>query len=563
VIERELVRLIREAVVRAGPELGVEEAPEEIEVTRPRQREHGDFATNVALALAKQAGKSPREVAEALARSLPESEHVAKVEIAGPGFINFFVTHSWLHNALAEIRSTGDAYGRVQAEEPEHIQVEFVSTNPTGPLHVGHARNAVIGDVLARVLEAVGHRVQREYYVNDAGTQAALFGESVEARYLEMSGRDVSIPEGGYEGEYVKDLAAGIREEHGDAPLELPEAERRELMAREGMRMALEGIRASLERFGVRHDEWFHESTLHAEGKIDQAITLLRERGVAYEEEGAIWFRSTRFGDEKDRVLVRANGEPTYFAADCAYIREKFARGFDRLIYVWGADHHGTVKRLRGAAEALGYDPDVVEFILTQLVALYRDGVPARMSKRTGDIVTLDELLDEVGVDAARYTLLSRSVDTSLDFDIELVKRQSLDNPVYYVQYAHARIASLLRFAAEQGTTMVPFEEVRPEELVHETELELLRVLSELPEEIKVAAELRAPYRLTRYAEEVAAEFHRFYTECRVVTEDRGLTQARLHLSEATRQVLANVLGVLGVAAPESMDRLGEEERQG
>jgi len=334
-------------------------------------------------------------------------------------------------------------------------------------------------------------------------------------------------------------------------------------MAREGMRIALEGIRASLERFGVRHDEWFHESTLHAEGKIDQAISLLRERGVAYEEEGAIWFRSTRFGDEKDRVLIRANGEPTYFAADCAYIREKFARGFDRLIYVWGADHHGTVKRLRGAAEALGYDPDVVEFILTQLVALYRDGVPARMSKRTGDIVTLDELLDEVGVDAARYTLLSRSVDTSLDFDIELVKRQSLDNPVYYVQYAHARIASLLRFAAEQGTTMVPFEEVRPEELVHETELELLRVLSELPEEIKVAAELRAPYRLTKYAEEVAAEFHRFYTECRVVTEDRGLTQARLHLSEATRQVLANVLGVLGVSAPESMERLGEEERQG
>jgi arginyl-tRNA synthetase len=427
---------------------------------------------------------------------------------------------------------------------------------------VGHARNAIVGEVLSRVLEAVGHRVQREYYVNDAGTQAALFGSSVEARYLELFGRDISIPEGGYEGEYVKDLAARIREKHGEAPLELPDEERRELMAREGMRIALEGIRASLERFGVRHDEWFHESKLHAEGKVDQAITLLRERGVAYEEEGAIWFRSTRFGDEKDRVLIRANGEPTYFAADCAYIREKFARGFDRLIYVWGADHHGTVKRLRGAAEALGYDPDMVEFILTQLVALYRDGVPARMSKRTGDIVTLDELLDEVGVDAARYTLLSRSVDTSLDFDIELVKRQSLDNPVYYVQYAHARIASLLRYAAEQGATMGPFEEVRPEELVHETELGLLRVLSELPEQIKVAAELRAPYRLTRYAEEVAAEFHRFYTECRVVTEDRALTQARLHLSEATRQVLANVLGILGVSAPGSMERLGEEQQE-
>ncbi|MGH2691365.1 MAG: arginine--tRNA ligase [Actinomycetota bacterium] len=559
-IEGELDRLVREAIVAAGPELGIEGTPGEIEVIRPRQREHGDFATNVALALAKQAGRSPRDVAEVLARNLPESEHVAKVEIAGPGFINFFVTHSWLYKALAEIRSASDSYGRLQAEPPEHVQVEFVSTNPTGPLHVGHARNAVVGDALCRVLETAGHRVQREYYVNDSGTQAALFGVSVEARYLELFGREAAIPEGGYQGEYVKDLAARIKEEHGEAPLELPDAQRRELMAREGMRIALEGIKASLERFGVRHDSWFHESTMHAEGKIDQAIALLRDRGLAYEHEGAIWFRSSRYGDEKDRVLIRANGDPTYFAADCAYIREKFGRGFDRLIYVWGADHHGTVKRLRGAAEAFGHDPELVEFILTQLVALYRDGVPARMSKRTGDIVTLDELLDEVGPDAARYTLLSRSVDTSLDFDIELVKRQSLDNPVYYVQYAHARIASLLRYAAEQGTSMVPFEEVRPEELVHETELELLRVLSELPEQIRVAAELRAPYRLTKYAEEVAAEFHRFYTECRVVTEDRALTQARLHLSEATRQVLANVLAILGVSAPGSMERLGEEQ---
>jgi arginyl-tRNA synthetase len=358
----------------------------------------------------------------------------------------------------------------------------------------------------------------------------------------------------------VKELAAKLAESHGEEPLNMPEEERRELLGREGMRLALEGIRTSLERFGVRHDSWFHESSLHREGKVEQAITLLRERDLAYEHEGAVWFRSTRFGDEKDRVLLRANGEPTYFAADCAYLREKFGRGFDRLIYVWGADHHGTVKRLRGAVEAFGYDVALVEFILTQLVALYRDGEPARMSKRTGDIVTLDELLDEVGPDAARFTLLSRSIDTALDFDIELVKRQSLDNPVYYVQYAHARIASLLRYASEQGTSMVPFRQVRPEELVHETELELLRVLAELTEQVRVAAELRAPYRLTRYAEEVAAQFHRFYTECRVVTDDEALTQARLHLSAATRQVLANVLGILGVSAPESMERLGEEK---
>ena len=559
-IEKELDRLIREAVVQAGPELGITAPPDEIEVLRPRQREHGDYSTNVALALAKQSGRGAREVAEIVARNLPESEHVAKHEIAGPGFINFFVTHGWLHRILEEIRSASEGYGRLHVESSEHVQVEFVSTNPTGPLHIGHARNAVVGDALCRVLETAGHRVSREYYVNDSGTQARLFGASIEARYLEHFGRAAEIPEGGYGGDYVKEIASELAGEHGEALLEMTEDERRDLLAREGMRIALDGIKESLERFGVRFDEWFHESTMHEQGKVDEAVGLLLERDLAYEKEGAVWFRATQYGDEKDRVLVRANGEPTYFAADCAYLGEKFSRGFDRLIYVWGADHHGTVKRLRGAAEALGHDPVRVEFILTQLVALYRDGVPARMSKRTGDIVTLDELLDEVGPDAARYTLLSRSVDTSLDFDIELVKRQTLDNPVYYVQYAHARIASLLRYAAEQGTPMVPFSDVTPEELAHETELELLRVLGELPEQIRLAAELRAPYRLTKYAEEVAAEFHRFYTECRVVTEDEALTQARLHLAAATRQVLANVLAILGVSAPESMDRLVEEE---
>jgi arginyl-tRNA synthetase len=559
-IEKELIQLIREAVIRAGPELGIDRAPEDIEVLRPRQREHGDYATNVALALAKDAGRNPREVAEIVARNLPESELIAKFEIAGPGFINLFVTHGWLYRVLEDIESKGQEYGKLQAEPPEHVQVEFVSTNPTGPLHVGHARNAVVGDALSRVLETAGHRVSREYYVNDSGTQARLFGASVEARYLERFGREAQIPEGGYAGEYVNELAARIAEEHGEAPLEMPAEERVELMAREGMRIALEGIRASLERFGVHHDSWFFESTLHRDGKVQEAVAFLLERDLAYEQDGAVWFRATQFGDEKDRVLLRANGEPTYFAADCAYIREKFSREFGRLIYVWGADHHGTVKRLRGAAEAFGFDPTLVEFILTQLVALFRDGVPARMSKRTGDLITLDELLDEVGPDAARYTLLARSVDTSLDFDIELVKRQTLDNPVYYVQYAHARIASLLRYAEEQGAAMVPFEKVKPEELVHETELELLRVLADLPEQIRVTAELRAPYRLTKYAEDLAAEFHRFYTECRVVTEDEALTQARLHLSAAARQVLANVLAILGVSAPESMDRLVEEQ---
>jgi arginyl-tRNA synthetase len=557
--ERELVRLVTEAVAGAAADLGVDGTPEAVEIDRPRAKEHGDYATNVALALARPARRSPRDVADAIVRHLPASDLVAKVEIAGPGFINFFVTHDWLYDVLREIRASGERYGRQSADHPERVLVEFVSTNPTGPLHVGHARGAAMGDGLCRVLEAAGHLVEREYYVNDAGTQALLFGASVEARYLERFGQRAEIPEGGYQGEYVKDLAARIADEHGEAPMQMPSDERRAFMAREGMRLALEGIRATLERFDVRFDAWIHESTFHDQGKVNQALEELRSRGLAYEEDGALWFRATRYGDEKDRVLIRATGDPTYFAADCAYVLDKFGRGYDRLIYVWGADHHGTVKRLHGAVEAFGFDRERVEFILTQLVALYRGGEPVRMSKRTGDLVTVDELLDEVGADAARYTLLSRSPNTPLDFDIELVTRQSLDNPVYYVQYAHARIASLLRYAREQGRTVGPLDQVRVQLLEHETELALLSVLADFPELVRGAAELRAPYRLTKYAEETAAAFHRFYSECRIVTEDRELTEARLQLAEATRQVIANTLALLGVSAPVSMERLDEE----
>ncbi|HEV3475257.1 MAG TPA: arginine--tRNA ligase [Actinomycetota bacterium] len=557
-IEAELSGLIRAAVDASAPELG--HAPYIVEVTRTRQKEHGDYATNIALALGAASGRNPREVAEILVRNLPQNDVVAKVEVAGPGFINFFVAHGWLYRVLEEIDRQGPAYGRLEAPEPEHVQVEFVSANPTGPLHVGQGRNAALGDGLARVLEAAGHRVQREYYVNDTGTQAALFGASVEARYLEHVGREGELPKEGYHGEYVKELAAQIAADLGDSLVEASPEERRARLAEEGMRRVLDGIRATVERFRIRFDDWVHESTLHAEGRVQETVQVLQDRDLAYEKDGAVWFRSTRFGDDKDRVLIRATGDPTYFAADCAYLRHKFDRGFDRLIYVWGADHHGTVPRLRGAAEALGYEVDRVEALLVQLVSLYRAGEPARMSKRTGDIVSLDELLDEVGTDAARYTLLSRSGDTALDFDIELVKRQSLDNPVYYVQYAHARIASLIRFAEDQGTSLVPLSEIAPEELVHETELDLLRKLADLPEQIRLAANLRAPYRLTRYAEELAADFHRFYTECRVVTDDPALTQARLHLSAATMRVIGNVLDLLGVTAPESMERLEQRE---
>jgi len=368
------------------------------------------------------------------------------------------------------------------------------------------------------------------------------------------------VPEGGYEGAYVVELAARIADDLGEKVLEMPREERLDKLREEGIRRSLDDIRATLARFGIRFDTWFPESELQNSGRIHQAVELLRERGVAYDDEGAVWFESTRFGDEKDRVLIRSSGDHTYFAADVAYMRDKFGRGFDRLIYIWGADHHGAVKRLSGAAEVLGYDPEKAEFILMQLVALYRGGEQVKMSKRTGEMISLDELLDEVGPDAARYTLLTRSTDTALDFDIDLVSSHSLDNPVYYVQYAHARIASILRFAAEQGVTMRPLDEVDLDVLQEETELGLLRKIAAFPERVALAANLRAPHRLTRYIEEVAAGFHRFYTACRVVTEDEELTQARLHLAAAARRVIANALAIVGVSAPDSMERLDEDE---
>jgi arginyl-tRNA synthetase len=556
VIERQLGDLIRTAALELWP--GFDEAGIDFEVVRPRQKEHGDFSTNAALVIGAAKELNPRQVAEDLVRRLPRSEVVAATEVAGPGFINFTLSSGWLYRVLDQIERTGDRYGRIDAEEPLSVQIEFVSANPTGPLHIGHARNAVLGDALASVLEAAGHRVQREYYINDAGRQMDLFGASVEARYLELLGQPASLPDEGYRGAYVVDLAQEIRAEHGDELADLPAGQRAARIKEEAERRIFVWIRRTLDRFRVRFDSWFSERSLHESGQIGAAVEKLRSTGHAYDQEGAVWFRSTVFGDDKDRVLVRSNGNPTYFAVDCAYLLNKFDRGFDHLVYVWGADHHGDVARVKGAARALGFDPSAVELLLYQFVSFSRRGEPVRMSKRTGDVVTLDELLDEVGPDAARYTLVARSADTPIDFDIEAVTRQSLDNPVYYVQYAHARIASLIRFAEERGTKLEPFDRVTADRLTHQTELDLLRKLSDYPEQVRHAADLRAPYRLARYAEELSADFHRFYTECRVVTEDGELTQARLHLSAASRQVLANVLGLLGVTAPESMERLGE-----
>jgi arginyl-tRNA synthetase len=405
------------------------------------------------------------------------------------------------------------------------------------------------------VFEAAGWSVEREYYFNDAGGQMDRFGSSVEARYLQLVGRDADVPEDGYHGEHIVGLARHVLEEHGPVLADLPSDERMARLREEGVRLVLPQIERTLERFGVRFDSYVSESQLAEKGEIDTAVRQLRESGAAYEAEGAIWFRSTDHGDDKDRPLVRSNGRHTYFGADAAYVVDKFERGFDHLVYVWGADHHGDIARVRGVAAALGYDAARVEIVLYQWVSFLRGGEPVAMSKRAGTFVTLDELIDEVGTDAARFHLLMFGSDVTMNFDIEAVRRQSLENPVYYVQYGHARIASILRKAAERGVELRPIEEADLSRLDHEAELDLLRGLADVPSQIASAAELRAPHRLTHAAQDLAARFHRFYTECAVLSDDAELTQARLWLSRATKQVIANLLGLLGVSAPESMER--------
>ena len=540
------------AAIAAG-DLPPIDAPPAVVLERPARKEHGDWATSVALQLAKPAARKPREIAEILVKHLVPPETVAKVDIAGAGFINFFLTHAWLTGIVREIEEAGDAWGRVEAAEPERIQVEFVSANPTGPLHLGHGRWAAIGDSLANVLAAAGHTVEREFYINDHGRQMELFGQSLAARYLQHLGRDADLPDEGYRGHYLIDVAAEIAADVGDRYADTPAEERTAFFREEGERRMLAHQRAVLERFGVAYDVWFSERSLHEADAVRRVIEVLRELGHVYDAEGATWLRTTDFGDDKDRVLVKANGELTYMAPDIAYFMDKIRRGFDHLIYLWGADHHGYVGRMVAAIRALGEDPDHAEFIIGQLVNLLRGGQPVRMSKRTGELVTFDELLEEVGRDAARYLLVRQGADTPLDFDIEQAVAQSQDNPVYYVQYAHARIASIQRKAADDGIALAPVEQVALEELQHESEVALLGKISEFPEVVEVAARLRAPHRLTRYAEDLAADFHAFYRDCRVVSDDAALTQARLHLCRAAQITLANALRLLGVSAPDSM----------
>jgi arginyl-tRNA synthetase len=557
-IEERLASLLTEALSRVAPRLGLEPPLPEPALERPRQRGFGDFSTNIGMVVASKLGAKPRDVATAIAEALPDASFLERAEVAGPGFINLWTTDGWLHDVVRQIAREGERYG-AGSPTGRRVQVEFVSANPTGPLTIGHARNASIGDALARLLSFAGHEVEREYYFNDAGGQMDRFGASVEARYFQLLGRDANVPEDGYHGAYITELARDILETEGPGLADLPEEERFVRLREAGAGRAMAQIRITLERFGVTFDSYLLEASLAERGEIRDAIERLRGGGDVYEAEGALWFRSTAFGDDKDRVVVRSNGTHTYFAADIAYVLDKFSRGFDHLIYVWGADHHGDVVRVKGAARALGLDDERVEILLYQFVSFLRGGEPVKMSKRAGTFVSLDELIDEVGTDAARFHLLLFSSDHPMNFDIEEVARQTLDNPVYYVQYGHARIASILRKARDEGIDLAPIDDADLSLLSTEAELDLMRALAEVPKLVATAAEHRAPHRLTHASQELAATFHRFYTDCRVVSDDAALTQARLWLSSATKQVLANLLGLVGVSAPESMERLQDE----
>ncbi len=551
---RDLVAMIRDdlrtALGRALERAGLPEPPGGIDLDPARSREHGDWASNVALKLGATVGSNPKEVAERIKVAL-EAEtvaHLAKVEIAGPGFLNLFLAPTWLHDALRDVVAAGDEYGRSTVLAGRRINLEFVSANPTGPLHAGGGRWVAVGDAIANLLAAQGAEVHREYYLNDAGAQLDKFRDSLYARY-----RLEPVPEDGYHGQYLADMSTLLHAELGD---EVTPDEACEW----GYRKILQSLQDDLGRVGVHFDTWFSERTLHERGDVIDVLEQLTQKGVVYESEGARWFRSTDFGDQRDRVLVRSDGSTTYLCNDLAYHRDKFRRGFTHLIDIWGADHHGQVKSLQSGMEALGFDAGEPEIILGQFVKVVRDGAEVRMSKRTGNIVTLADILDEVDPDVARMTFLLQGIDTAQTFDLDVVTEQSRENPVYYVQYAHARIASIGRKADAAAVVREPLAEVDLSLLAHEREDALLRALANYPDAIHEAAEARAPQKVSTWVREFAAEFHGFYRDCKVLSDDAELTQARLWLTEACRIGLANALAVLGVHAPEEMTRLERDD---
>jgi arginyl-tRNA synthetase len=554
-MKQALVKLLEKSI-QAGIDKGYlpPVAPSHIEVDLTKDPVHGDYASNVAMILASQVKKNPREIAKILSEGIDDRDGVLeRVEIAGPGFLNFFIRGGGLTRLLETVDRQGEQYGSCNLGQGRRVQMEFVSANPTGPLHIGHARGAVVGDVMANILEAVGYQVFREYYINDAGNQMNNLGKSLLLRYRELLGETVEFPEGCYRGDYIRDLASELLKRDGDRQLQEKPDQIIPLFTDYAAGAILEGIKEDLRIFGCVFDLYFSERELYRDDGVGKLLRELEEKGFIYREGEALWFRTTAFGDEKDRVVVRQNGDPTYFAADIAYHRNKFQRGFETVIDIWGADHHGYIPRMSAAVQALGYEKDALKVILVQLVNLLREGKPVAMSTRSGEFVTLREVVDEVGKDAARYNFLMRRSDSHLDFDLDLAKKQSSENPVYYVQYAHARICSILRIAAERGHAVPAFDRADISLLQLPEEIDLVKAITRFPEVLEGAARTLEPHRLTFYMNDLAALFHSYYNKNKVISDDGALTAARLFLSRSVLTVLKNALKILGVSAPEKM----------
>ena len=551
-LRQELARCLREAVSKAQQEgvLATAALPDVL-IEHPQNPEHGDFASGLPMRMARAMRMSPLTIAERVCKHIVPPPQVDRIWIAPPGFINFTLREDWLSTEVESILTAGEMYGDVELGKRKRIQVEFVSVNPTGPLHVGHGRGAVLGSTLANILTAAGYAVQREYYINDMGTQITNFGRSLHARYQQCLGKEAAMPADGYHGNYMIDLAKEIVQEHGDKFLSLPDGEAVSQLAEVGVVRMLQTIKHDLQLLDVVFDDWFSERSLYRGGQYERAMGLLQSGGYVVEKANATWFESSSLGEDKDNVLVRGDGSPTYFASDVAYHYSKFLeRKFDKVIDIWGADHQGHVPRMKAMLKALGCDPEQLKVIICQLVTLRRGEEVVKVSKRSGDIITLQELVEEVGPDACRFIFLSRSADSQMDFDMELAKKQSVDNPVYYVQYAHARIASILRLARQRE---IDYSQGNVSLLTTEPELTLIRRLILLPEIIERVAITLEPHHLPYYAQDLATVFHSFYKQCRVVSEDESLTRARLKLVKASQIVLARVLRLMGMAAPEKM----------
>ena len=570
-IQLKLSEIVKEACKNAiaGGALNIPESEiPDPALERPRDEANGDWASTLAMRSAKIAHAAPKQIAEAIVSHIPENSVIESVNIAGPGFINFKLKSDVLQNVVAEVRKHGENFGKSNIGEGQKINLEYVSANPTGPMHVGHGRWAALGSSIANVLKHAGFDVTQEFYVNDHGVQMDVFGNSISVRYMQLLGHDVEMPEKCYGGAYVKDIAQKIIDEHGNKFESFDDDSRMQEFREIGYELMLQDQKRICASIGTNFDNWFSERTLYVpdengQSMVDKAMAAMKDKGYVYEAEGAIWFRSTDLGDDKDRVLIKANGEMTYFMSDVAYHYNKMQRGFDLLIDLWGADHHGYIKRCECMMEAWGFK-DKLEVVLGQLVNLFRDGETVRMSKRTGEMVTLEELIEEVGPDATRYLMLAKSSDQPIDFDIEVAKKKDASNPVYYVQYAHARICSILRKAADaEGISAELSTDELAEKLVsqdvdlslltEESELALMRKMADFKDFIETTARDRAPYRCTHYVEELAALFHGFYTNCHVIQDDKSLQEARLALCDATRKLIALVLSLLGVSSPTKM----------